>query len=68
MLEIFKIRKKRETVEDILERAANRFFDSPEVREILRSQPDTNEILNEVLERREKRKCKVTGTTNFVKQ
>ena len=69
MLEIFKFWRKSETVDDVLERTAIDFFNNPEVQEILKSQPNTNEILNQALKRQEERKkCLAKETGNIGKQ
>ena len=47
-------KKKHETAEEVLERAANTFFNQAEVQKILKSSPETNKILINALERQKR--------------
>ncbi len=51
---MFKIRQhSREEVSEFLEDAAIRFFQDPNVQEILRSEPETSKMLDEALKRQQ---------------
>ena len=47
---MFKIRQRsREEVSEFLDEVARRFFEDPKVQEILRAEPETSRMLDEVL-------------------
>lgn len=51
---MFKIRQRsREEVSEFLDEAARRFFQDPKVQEILRSEPETSRMLDEVLKQQQ---------------
>ena len=53
---MFKIRQRsREEVSEFLEDVAIRFFQDPNVQEILRSEPETSKMLDEALKRQQLR-------------
>ena len=53
---MFKTRQRsREEVSEFLEEVGRRFFQDPDVQEILRSEPETSKILEEALERQQLR-------------
>ena len=53
---MFKIRQRsREEVSEYLEDVGRRYFQDPDVQEILRSEPETTKILEEALKRQQLR-------------
>lgn len=51
---MFKIRQRsREEVSEFLDEVGRRFFEDPKVQEILRSEPETSRMLDEVLKRQQ---------------
>ena len=53
---MFKIRQRsRDEVSEFLEDAGRRFFQDPNVQEILRSEPETSKMLDEALKRQQLR-------------
>ncbi len=53
---MFKIRQRsREEVSEFLDEVGRRFFQDPKVQEILRSEPETSRMLDEVLKRQQLR-------------
>lgn len=51
---MFKIRQRsREEVSEFLDEVGRRFFQDPKVQEILRSEPETSRMLDEVLKRQQ---------------
>ena len=53
---MFKIRQRsREEVSEFLDEVGRRFFEDPKVQEILRSEPETSRMLDEVLKQQQLR-------------
>ncbi len=53
---MFKIRQRsREEVSEFLDEAGRRFFEDPKVQEILRSEPETSKMLDEILKQQQPR-------------
>ena len=53
---MFKIKQRsREEVSEFLDEVGRRFFEDPKVQEILRSEPETSRMLDEVLKQQQLR-------------